>query len=299
MREVLRAAGFGYAFLGRHAGALAILAAWRIAVVLALLLAMDHFAPARAADLLAETQVAGKYLALGLARTLLYAATLSPVALAWHRAAAGREALARWYVPTFTRGTARYFLTISGLALAAAALLSLVLFAGNALGTLVAEYLQLWRGPLSKFTFLAGTAVVLWVLARLAPLLPKVALENDRTSLRLTLVSSRRRVAALLFLMFACIAPAPVAMRIAAHYIGEFAPSRALLAKALAELERFMVIGNHLTGMILRRGQARLAGRCGASANSRNTATAQKSPAFGGPNRPTGFVAALARYPVS
>jgi len=51
--------------------------------------------------------------------------------------------------------------------------------------------------------------------------------------------------------------------------------------------------------MILRRGQARLAGRCGASANSRNTATAQKNPAFGGPNRPTGFVAALARYPVS
>ena len=44
-----------------------------------------------------------------------------------------------------------------------------------------------------------------------------------------------------------------------------------------------MVIGNHLTGMILRRGQARLAGRCGASANSRNTATAQKTPAFGGP----------------
>ncbi|MDP2619662.1 MAG: hypothetical protein Q8P46_05735 [Hyphomicrobiales bacterium] len=38
--------------------------------------------------------------------------------------------------------------------------------------------------------------------------------------------------------------------------------------------------------MILRRGQARLAGRCGASAISRNTATAQKNPAFGGPNRP-------------
>ncbi|MDP2620213.1 MAG: hypothetical protein Q8P46_08550 [Hyphomicrobiales bacterium] len=51
--------------------------------------------------------------------------------------------------------------------------------------------------------------------------------------------------------------------------------------------------------MILRRGQARLAGRCGASVKSRNTATAQKNPAFGGPNRPTGFVAALARYPVS
>ncbi|MDP2621712.1 MAG: hypothetical protein Q8P46_16320, partial [Hyphomicrobiales bacterium] len=42
-----------------------------------------------------------------------------------------------------------------------------------------------------------------------------------------------------------------------------------------------------------------LAGRCGASVKSRNTATAQKNPAFGGPNRPTGFVAALARYPVS
>ena len=36
--------------------------------------------------------------------------------------------------------------------------------------------------------------------------------------------------------MFACIAPAPVAMLIAAHYIGEFAPSLALPAKALAEL---------------------------------------------------------------
>ena len=47
-----------------------------------------------------------------------------------------------------------------------------------------------------------------------------------------------------------------------------------------------MVIGNHLTGMILRRGQVRLAGRCGASAKSRNTATAQKNPAYGACGRP-------------
>ena len=57
------------------------------------------------------------------------------------------------------------------------------------------------------------------------------------------------------------------------------------------ELERFMVVGNHLTGMILRRGEAcprarqrrdpgaRFAVRYGISDQERNDATAQKNPA--------------------
>jgi len=51
--------------------------------------------------------------------------------------------------------------------------------------------------------------------------------------------------------------------------------------------------------MILRRGGVAAVGRCTASPGEPRLATAQKNPAFGGPNRPTGFVAALARYPVS
>ena len=236
MREVLRATGFGYAFLVRHAGALAMLGAWRIAVALTLLVALDYFVPARMGDLLAEAQLAGKYLALGLARTLLYAATLSVVALAWHRAAAGNEELARWFVPAFTHGTQRYLLTVAGLALAATALLSLVLFGGNAVGTLVAGYMEVWRGLPSKVMFLSGTALVLWLLARFSPLLPQAALEETRPSLRRAWARSRGHAAALLFLMLACIAPAPVALRIFAHYVGEFAPFLTLPAKALAEL---------------------------------------------------------------
>lgn len=249
MREVLRAAGFGYAFLGRHAGALTILAAWRIAVALALLLAIDHLAPAGAADLVAESRLAGKYLALGLVRILLYAATLSPVALAWHWAAAGREALAHWHVPTFTQGTIRYFLTVAGLALAATALLGLGLFGGNALGALMADAEQVWSGPLSKIIFFAATAVVLWALARLAPLLPKVALEKTQPTYRYTWMKSRGHAAALLALMLVCIAPAPVAGRIFAHYVGAIAPALSLPAKALAEIAGIVGVLVFLAGL--------------------------------------------------
>ncbi|MEE8559135.1 MAG: hypothetical protein V3S88_00270, partial [Alphaproteobacteria bacterium] len=60
----------------------------------------------------------------------------------------------------------------------------------------------------------------------------------------------------------------------------------------------------HLTGMILRRGEARVAWQCGVSrfwkpAKIRNDATAQKNPACGAANRFPGFVAALARCPAS
>jgi hypothetical protein len=236
MREALRAARFGYAFLARHASALAILATWRIAVTLALLLAMDYAVPADAANLLAEAQLAGKYLALGLARTLLSAATLSAVALAWHRSAAGGQRLARWHLPTFTQGTGRYFLTVAGLALAAAAVLGAVLFGGNALGTQIALYLEVWQGPPSKFIFLAGTGLVLWALARLAPLLPQAALEDRRPSPRRAWARSRGHAAALLLLMLLCIVPAPLAMHILALYTGELAPALTLPAKALAKL---------------------------------------------------------------
>jgi hypothetical protein len=51
--------------------------------------------------------------------------------------------------------------------------------------------------------------------------------------------------------------------------------------------------------MILRRGQARFAGRYGISVKKRNNATAQKNPAFGGPNRSPGGVATLARCTAS
>ncbi len=51
--------------------------------------------------------------------------------------------------------------------------------------------------------------------------------------------------------------------------------------------------------MILRRGEARVAWQCGASAKIRNDATVQKNPAFGGANRLPGCVATLARCPAS
>jgi len=240
MRQALSTIAFGYAFLVRHAGALTMLAAWRIAVTLTLLLAMDYLAPADLGNVLAEAQIAGKYLALALVRTLLYAATLSAVALAWHRAAAGSNALKRWFVPTFTPGTQRYFLTVVSVALAAAALLSIVLFGGNAIGTLIADYFEVWHGPPSKFIFLGGTALVLWLLARLSPLLPQAALEDRQPSLRgawgRAWHRSRGHAPALLLLMLACIAPVPVAARILVHYGGVLSPALTLPLKALAEL---------------------------------------------------------------
>jgi len=54
-----------------------------------------------------------------------------------------------------------------------------------------------------------------------------------------------------------------------------------------------------LTGIILSRGSERFEMRCGTSDEKRDAATGQKNPAFGGPERLIGCVAALARYPAS
>ena len=55
----------------------------------------------------------------------------------------------------------------------------------------------------------------------------------------------------------------------------------------------------HLTGMILRQGEARFEMRCGVSDEKRNVTMAQKHPASGGSNRPFGSVAAFARCTTS
>ncbi len=72
-----------------------------------------------------------------------------------------------------------------------------------------------------------------------------------------------------------------------------------LLLRWFAGLEHDRVRFTHLTGMILRRGKARFARRCGASAKMGNAAKAQKHPAFGGVPRPFGCVVGLARCPAS
>jgi len=64
-------------------------------------------------------------------------------------------------------------------------------------------------------------------------------------------------------------------------------------------LEQFSIIRDRLTGNILRRGQERVAMRCGTSDKTRDAATVQKNPAFGGANRLFGCVAMLARCPTS
>jgi hypothetical protein len=64
-----------------------------------------------------------------------------------------------------------------------------------------------------------------------------------------------------------------------------------------ASLEQISIIRQHLTGIILRCGQERVAMRCGASHKTRDTATTQKNPAFGGATRLFGCVAMLARWP--
>ncbi|MGI9387990.1 MAG: hypothetical protein ACR2OX_11220, partial [Methyloligellaceae bacterium] len=51
----------------------------------------------------------------------------------------------------------------------------------------------------------------------------------------------------------------------------------------------------HLTGMILRQGEARFEMRCGVSDEKRNVAMAQKHPDSGGSNRPFGSVVAFVR----
>jgi len=50
-----------------------------------------------------------------------------------------------------------------------------------------------------------------------------------------------------------------------------------------------------LTGIILRRGNERVAMQCGTFHKTREAAMAQKNPAFGGANRLFGCVAALAQ----
>jgi hypothetical protein len=62
---------------------------------------------------------------------------------------------------------------------------------------------------------------------------------------------------------------------------------------AADSLEQFSIIRKRLTGIILRCGNARVAMRCGASDKTREAATAQKNPAFGGANRYFGCVAIL------
>ncbi len=64
-------------------------------------------------------------------------------------------------------------------------------------------------------------------------------------------------------------------------------------------LEHFRAKLNHLTGMILPQGEARVARRCGASAKMGNDALGLKHPAYGGAHRLPGCVAALARYTAS
>ncbi len=60
-------------------------------------------------------------------------------------------------------------------------------------------------------------------------------------------------------------------------------------------LEQFSIIRKRLTGIILRCGKERVAMRCGTSYTTRDAATAQKNPAFGGANRLFGCVAMLVR----
>ncbi len=64
-------------------------------------------------------------------------------------------------------------------------------------------------------------------------------------------------------------------------------------------LEHYPVLWDHLTGIILSRGQERLEMRCRASDEKRDAGTGPKNPAFGGPERLIGCVAALARCPAS
>jgi glyoxylase-like metal-dependent hydrolase (beta-lactamase superfamily II) len=63
--------------------------------------------------------------------------------------------------------------------------------------------------------------------------------------------------------------------------------------------EQISIIRKRLTGIILRYGKERVAMRCGTSDKTRNAATAQKNPAFGGATRLFRCVAMLARCPTS
>jgi len=64
-------------------------------------------------------------------------------------------------------------------------------------------------------------------------------------------------------------------------------------------LEQFSIIRKCLTGIIFRCGNERVAMRCGTSHKTREVATAQKNPAFGGANRLFGCVAILVRCSTS
>lgn len=236
MSDALRAAAFGYRFAFAHLPPLWMLAAWRIAMTVALLILVEAVVPEIGGDPLADLRFAGKYLVLALLRMLLYAATLSAVAIAWQRAAAGDAALGRRLRPEIDRRSGAYFLTVARLTLAAATALVAVWLAGNGLGRLLAGQIGVFFGPPSKALFLVGLAGVLWALARLVPAVSQAALAGGRSALGVTWRRSAGHAGALVALMVLCLAPLPVAGRLLVHAAAGYGGGAEFAGRLLFEL---------------------------------------------------------------
>lgn len=235
MGEALRAVWFGYSFTFGRLRALWLLAAWRIIVTIAILLMADALAAATGGDPLADLQLAGKYLVLALLRILLYATTLSPVAIAWQRAAAGRAELATALRPDFGARSRRYILTVIRLTVAATLALILIWLGGNGLGRLVAAWAEVFFGPVSRAFFLTGLAVMLWAFARLATSIADAALSDTAPRLVASWRRSAGHAGALFAIIALSIAPMALATRLLAHAVAEYGEAAAFAGRLLFE----------------------------------------------------------------